>query len=87
MIATHTDFVNGLRENEWVEQVQQLEQRATAIVSGAIGDLAHHDVVIKTVPFLQATGKQFEQSGDLEAAQQADCGGRLAWLSGTQNFP
>ncbi len=52
----------------------------------AVGDLAHHHVVIEAVPLRQAGGQQLQQGGHIQPAQQAYHRSGLAGLSHAQHL-
>ncbi len=56
-ILAHADLVDGLGQDEGVEQFEQFEQGASAVGCGAVGNLANDDVLIETVEFAHAGGQ------------------------------
>ena len=70
-----------------IQNFKQFQQRASAIGGRAVGDLAHHDVVIEAVPLRQANRQQFQQAcRTSRRLSRPDRGGSLPRLAGAQHF-
>ena len=67
-VLAHADLIDGLGQDEGVEQFEQFEQGAAAVGRGAVGNLANDDVLIETIELAHARGEQLDQRGDGEAA-------------------
>src|SRR5262252_6842639 len=86
MIAAHADLIDSLRNDQGVQNVEQLEKCATSVRCCSVGDLPDDDVVVKPVKFGQASGQQLQQRADVQAAQEPDHRCALTGLTRAQHL-